>query len=1242
MWKKLEKLMVMIIGMSLIVFLCGFCSAHDWLPATCEKPETCSVCGASRGEPLGHQWSELKNDLFDTPVINELYSRTCELCGAVLHPIRSGRWNYRILDDGTAEIVSVYGNLNEVVIPEYIDGIKVTSIGEEMLYGEYNVWNVVIPEGITTIGENAFTWCEGLAKLHIPSSVTTIVGNPFALRYGKTITVSPDNPNFEIIDGVLFERNDKRMIYRPDREDALSYAVPEGTQEIGTRAFLGGEECTLKEIILPNSLKAIDDYAFEGCHQLERIDIPEGVTSIGYQILPEFGYLETISIPSSVSEMNGNPFQTHSVKVVLSPDNPYYEMIDGVLFDKRNNSLVAYLYDTGEESYIIPDGTTEICAGAFSGCRWLTKITIPDSVTAIGDEAFQECNNLVKIVIPEGITEIGEGVFSQCENLKAVNLPDSLKKIEKNAFLGCSSLEKIIIPQGVTVIDDGAFQFCKNLSNVSLPVGLTKIGSEAFESTAIERIDIPQGVKYIGNGAFCMCFELECVSLPEGLASIGRYAFAYCHIEEITVPDGVAFIGYGAFSCSGLDSISLPNSLKTIDEAAFISNAESTIDFTKIFSAISAMSDFLLDNQQNGDSPAANVENTSPLSAYLPKAIRAREQTLQLGYTDQDFINRNTQGILIDWDEDGVEELFLSYFNRKSWYGIQKIGIYDIEDGKVKTIIEDMQSEAVYAVGMRGFSGVTQYQGKPAVFSCAFHEYTSEMSDRTYQTVWAKFTLWDLRTQETLHKADISCDGHHLSYKIDGKPCTESDFVSIIDNCSFLTYDPAPREPYMTYSLSFIPIDELIELLGDDTSSPNAKESAQEKQLSQIKQIESNGNESIVSFQYDSNGRLVSSKGSGENIYTYSYDEKDHLIEVNCTYWEPYGAMYEYRYDDNGFLIEISGIGEGGGIAYTLENDEQGRVKRKIRSYDFGTAVTEYFYSDNGTHVEEVTTDTHSVGPVYQGKSSPQETAVKTTSVDYTYDDQGRVLSETRTSDGKVVCTTYDYSYPPLIFVCDENGMPYRCEIRDCAGIQIWYMVIGKCPQSIECGSDGSLSRIICDEADYQFLFSCEENPDWALEQDKFAATETEDTYDDSTTKDTSEVQYVVGYVVNAESGLNVRQNPSTSSERVRRIHNGTRVLISEQVTIDGMLWGRISDGWICMNYVKLEEEESSWGVRYIVSPSAGLVNIRCEAGTSYESIERISGGKEVMIYEQKTVDGREWGKTDTGWICMEYLTRSP
>lgn len=446
-----------------------------------------------------------------------------------------------------------------------------------------------------------------------------------------------------------------------------------------------------------------------------------------------------------------------------------------------------------------------------------------------------------------------------------------------------------------------------------------------------------------------------------------------------------------------------------------------------------------------------------------------------------------------------------------------------------------------------------------------------------------------------------------------------------------------------------------------DENTTGTEEASQQKQLLQITQTENNGQKYVTSFQYDESGRLSSSSSSSdENVYTYSYDNEGRLRRVDCTYWEPFGAMYAYDYDKNGFLVKISGIGEGGGLDYTLENDENGRPVKKTRKYDFGTAVTEYFYSSDGAHAVEVTTDTHSTGTVYYGKDDPQETTVKTVSVDYTYDDQGRLLSETRTSDGKATCTTYDYSYPPFTFLCDENGTPYRCEITDCVGRRIWDMGIQNDLQSIVCDEDGRLSRIVCKKVTYDFLFGAAagEAPtqnaaesggasEWMiakehslrnLKKGTTAVAETEAAHKDEISEYATTVRNGVGYVKNAEHGLNVREEPSTSAKIVRRIANGTRVSITDLITIEGMKWGRVSDGWISMNYVELENEDYSWGVCYIVSPTAGLVNIRCEAGTAYESIERVTSGKVLIIYEIKTVDRQDWGRTDIGWVCMDYL----
>lgn len=147
-------------------------------------------------------------------------------------------------------------------------------------------------------------------------------------------------------------------------------------------------------------------------------------------------------------------------------------------------------------------------------------------------------------------------------------------------------------------------------------------------------------------------------------------------------------------------------------------------------------------------------------------------------------------------------------------------------------------------------------------------------------------------------------------------------------------------------------------------------------------------------------------------------------------------------------------------------------------------------------------------------------------------------------------------------------------------------------------------------------------------------------------TQPTLAIQTATGYITNAVGGLNVRQRPSTSAQRVRRLYNGDQVTILERVTAEGMEWGRISDGWICMNYVTFNHGGSaqssssgqSQGVTYVVSED--VVNIRSGAGTSYPSLRRVTSGEKLVVYEQTFSEGRTWGRTDLGWVCMDYLVR--
>ena len=202
--------------------------------------------------------------------------------------------------------------------------------------------------------------------------------------------------------------------------DILRVEISEGVTSIGYSAFNGCS--SLESIVIPESVTSIGDWAFCDCSSLESIVIPEGVTSIGNS---------AFNGCSSLSSIN------------VSENNEIYSSIDGVLFSKDKKELIIYPAGKGNV-YEIPEGVTSIGYSAFKYCSSLTSIVIPESVTSIGDYAFNYCSSLMSIVIPEGVTSIEEGTFWGCSSLMSVEMPSSVISIGYEVFRFCYSLEYII------------------------------------------------------------------------------------------------------------------------------------------------------------------------------------------------------------------------------------------------------------------------------------------------------------------------------------------------------------------------------------------------------------------------------------------------------------------------------------------------------------------------------------------------------------------------------------------------------------------------------------------------------------------------------------------------------------------------------------------------------------------------------------------------------------------------------
>ena len=278
-----------------------------------------------------------------------------------------------------------------------------------------------------------------------------------------------------------------------------------GKKEFTAKDFLGGQT-------------RIPARAFQYYTELEKVTIPDGVTSIGKNAFNGCAALKSVTIPSSVKSIGRTAFQNcSSLTEVIIPDG--VKSIGGFAF--AGCSALAKI--------TIPESVTSIGRSAFNGCAALTEFTIPDGVKSISVAAFQKCSSLKGIRIPDGVTEIGDYAFNKCSTLTKVELPESVTSIGKWAFNECRALEEINIPDGVKSISVTAFQKCSSLKGIRIPDGVTEIGDYAFNGcTALTEVNIPESVTSLSAGAFGSCSALISVTVPSSVTSIGGLAFAHC------------------------------------------------------------------------------------------------------------------------------------------------------------------------------------------------------------------------------------------------------------------------------------------------------------------------------------------------------------------------------------------------------------------------------------------------------------------------------------------------------------------------------------------------------------------------------------------------------------------------------------------------------------------------------------------------------------------------------------------
>ena len=306
-------------------------------------------------------------------------------------------------------------------------GNDVTSIGNQAFKGCTGLTSVTIPNSVTEIGSDAFNGCTGLTSVTIPNSVTTIESAAFSGCTGLTsINVAEDNLNYASIDGVLYSKDKKTLIKCPQGKTG--------------------------SVTIPNSVTSIESGAFSSC----------GLTSIN-----------------------------------VAEDNLNYASVDGVLYNKDKNTLI--MYPQGKTGSItIPNSVTSIRNYAFDGCTGLTSVTIPNSVTSIGESAFSGCTGLTSITIGNGVTSIGEAAFLECTGLTSMTVEATNPPLCVNEYgygLGMPSYSiPLYVPAGSVDAYKAADEWKKFTNIQAIPA--TGVKETAAEKSEVKKIMI-DGTVYI-------------------------------------------------------------------------------------------------------------------------------------------------------------------------------------------------------------------------------------------------------------------------------------------------------------------------------------------------------------------------------------------------------------------------------------------------------------------------------------------------------------------------------------------------------------------------------------------------------------------------------------------------------------------------------------------------------------------------------------------------------------------------
>lgn len=458
-----------------------------------------------------------------------------------------------------------------ISVPAEYNGTPITTIGDRAFASCHQLTEIHLEEGIREIGIAAFQNCTSLKHITLPTSLLIMWGDTFKNCESLTqITIPPQlrfppgydhNDNYYLdgyhfnnctaLTNVIWQTSDPRIPYSTFSgcHNLREIHLPPTIKHIEAGAF---NQTGLEELVLPESLITIGNFAFSRCPALTNIVWNTQLQQIADKAFQYCSQLSTIRITEKVERIGTDVF-------------------------KECTTLTSIIFDSNTNLLHIGDNT-------FFDCQNLQTVDFrpATALTNLGHKTFAQCANLIEVHFPESLTTLGKDTFIGsflavlAPLISEIHLPPHIRKIPSGTFYGCTNLHVITTASPIEYISDFAFGYNIKLVNFPFTEALTHIGEYAFMSCwNLEGGDFSPHLNFLGKSAFHGCKKITRAHLfdSEQINIIDRRTFTGCELlQEITLPRQLHSIRYAAFSGCAFSEITLPDSLRYAQTLAFSHN----------------------------------------------------------------------------------------------------------------------------------------------------------------------------------------------------------------------------------------------------------------------------------------------------------------------------------------------------------------------------------------------------------------------------------------------------------------------------------------------------------------------------------------------------------------------------------------------------------------------------------------------------------------------------------------------